>query len=191
MDKAHNIIFLDMDGVLNSESFYLDWLKSHGEKHKNGFFNEYMMSGGVEGYVVPELVDRFIELCRQTDSLIVWSSSWRANYEIDDNEFNENGIKRLWDAKGLPFDRYIGCTPVIAFHRYSYVPRYLEIMRWLDEHQDIPVNRIAIIDDDYDAWKYDEKYNNVAFFQTFWEFGLTEDVAIAVEQWLNFEKYAN
>lgn len=184
MKEYENLIFLDMDGVLNCGSFYEDWRKSR-PGDGSSFFEQYCMAGGVEGYVVPELLDRFVCLCDRTDAGIVWSSSWRINYERGNGDFDEDGIRRLWTAKGLPFDRYVGCVPVIDFHRMSYVPRFLEIRRWLEANPQVKYRRAAVLDDDYDAWRLDLDHWDVVQFQTTWSYGLTEEIAVRAEDWLS------
>lgn len=181
---ASNLIFLDMDGVVNSESFYDEWTEAHPGA---SFFNEICLKGGIEGFVSPDLAERFSRLCEATHSIVVWSSSWRMDFEMAGGEFDMDGIRRLWKAKGLPDKRLVGCTPVISGHRMSYVPRFLEIRKWIDVNaRAFDINRMAVLDDDYDAWRNDERYDNVVQFQTIWEYGLTEEIADSARRWLNF-----
>ena len=75
MDSKENIIdkliFLDVDGVLNSDEF-ARWCHEHPEFKKNGGYHQ----------ISPTLVGRVIKICEATGAKIVLSSSWRLwNFE--------------------------------------------------------------------------------------------------------------
>ena len=87
-------------------------------------------------------------------------------------------------AKELPLRRLIGCTPCLNLSRFSYVPRGLEIQRWIDDNREkYNIGNVAILDDDEDAFK-GVKYENARFFQTEFKHGLTEEVADRMKKWL-------
>ena len=194
MNEIIDIIFLDMDGVLNSDDFISEWIASHGDSKESmeQFKQLYYLHDGHEGYVVPELLERMKWICSETGCRIVWSSSWRENYWTMDRDsgegrFDWHAIASLWRAKGLPLDFLIGCTPCLDMSRFSYVPRGVEIQRWIDENSErYNIRRIAILDDNEDA-SVGVKFERARFFQTMFEHGLTRGIAENVVGFLKGE----
>lgn len=188
------IVLLDMDGVINSDDFIDQWILVHGDSKESmeEFKQRYFLHNGQDGYVVPELLERFKRICNETGCKIVWSSSWRENYwrmnrDTGEPEFDWHGIATLWKAKGLPVERLIGCTPCLDKSRFSYVPRGIEIQRWIDENAErYNIGRVAILDDNEDAWSGVEN-ENARFFNTTFQHGLTESLAQNVIDFLNGE----
>lgn len=186
-----SIIFMDCDGVINNDDFIIEWQARNGnsDESMSAFKQRYYLHDNHKGYVVPELLDRFVNLCDETDCRIVWSSSWREGYwklDIDTDEFgfDYHGIAELWKAKGFPLRRLIGCTPCLDFSRFSYVPRGVEIQKWIDDNREkYNIGNVAILDDNEDAFK-GVKYENARFFQTKFKHGLTEEIACAINEWL-------
>lgn len=101
-----------------------------------------------------------------TDCVIVVSSSWRHHPE---------GMA----AFNKLFNNVIDKTPSLNIVGYENSPRGHEIQAWLDAHPE--VTRYAIIDDDSDM--LDTQKPN--FFQTTFQHGLTEEIALAVTNHLN------
>lgn len=186
-----SIIFADFDGVVNNDDFIVEWQARNGnsDESMSAFRQRYCLHNNHEGYVVPELRDRLVNLCDETGCKIVWSSSWRESHwkpDIDTGEFHfdYHGIAGLWRAKRLPLRCLIGCTPCLDLSRFSYVPRGLEIQRWIDDNREkYNIGNVAILDDDEDAFK-GVKYENARFFQTEFKHGLTEEVAGRMKKWL-------
>jgi len=194
MNEIIDIIFLDMDGVLNSDDFISEWIASHGDSDESmeQFKQLYYFHDGHEGYVVPELLERLKWICSETGCRIVWSSSWRESYwrmnqDSGDGEFDWHAIAELWRAKGLPVELLAGCTPCLDMSRFSYVPRGLEIQRWIDENSErYNIRRIAILDDNEDA-SVGVEFERARFFQTMFEHGLTRGIAEDVVGFLKGE----
>lgn len=133
------VLFLDVDGVLNS-------------RNSTDFRNNLWP---VDNYMV-FLVGK-IQL--DTDCAIVISSSWRHHPE---------GMRLMREK----FLNVIDKTPSLGV-------RGDEIQAWLDAHPD--VTTYAILDDDSDMT--DEQLPN--FFQTTFDDGLTEEIALAVTKHLS------
>lgn len=114
-----NILFLDIDGVMNSS------------KHR-----AYLASIGIKEMIMrsfdPEAVGAFNWLLNECDFYIVVSSSWRSNWTLPDlrKHFSEQGVEQI--------ERIIDYTPKI------YRKRGKEIQLWLDEH---PCHSFVILDD--------------------------------------------
>lgn len=122
VETKNKIIFLDVDGVLNSENFNR-WLRDHHEKRYYGY----------------ELLDQKAILCLQdivftTGADIVLSSSWRLSRSCS---------KRLAEQL-LPYDlRFVDRTVSIP-----HEDRGSEIKEWLGRHP--YVTHFVILDDDSD-----------------------------------------
>ena len=143
-------LFLDIDGVLNSDEYYTELYK-----HKQGKISEnYRFYDDVDAEVgYKENLDRAaVELvnwiCNATGAKVILSSSWR----VDERSVGE--LAKL----GLTV---CGKTPMsLARHRGR------EIKKFLDEH---PFDSYCILDDDTDILE-EEKDN---FVLVDYHFGLT------------------
>jgi hypothetical protein len=120
------VIFLDIDGVLNSRAW---WRRRPSKEHRP--HNE----------LDPEAVARVQRLVDETGASIVISSTWRLLYK-------RLVLQSLLSAKGLR-TRISGVTPALRSG-----PRGLEIQRWLDTANLMPEahrpQSIVILDDDSD-----------------------------------------
>ena len=111
------------------------------------------------------LVQRIVQ---NTGCEIVLSSSWRL-FQLGRDEV-ESKVCKLADI-----------TPFLR----ARTPRGYEIKAWLARHPE--VEHYAILDD-ADSILPEHRAN---FFQTTWETGLTDDIALAVEKHLNKEAINN
>ena len=146
------VVFLDVDGVLNSVDDFSS--TSPGEISK----------------MTCEVFDRPLRLLKQiideTDATVVISSSWRLTLSRKE----EFSIKKLslYDKLILKLNEYrivpIGITPIFEGEK-----RGDEIRAWLKIHPDI-IN-FVILDDDNDMCEF-TKTNLV---QTTYEYGLREE----------------
>lgn len=93
--KINKIIFLDVDGVINSDEF-ARWCVKH---------TEFMKEGG-HHHISPWLVEKVIKICEATDASIVMSSSWRL-WSLGQT------MKNLASKRDLRpiLDRLVGITP--------------------------------------------------------------------------------
>lgn len=102
----HPIVFLDMDGVLNSH-----------DQHSNGYCG-----------TTPAAVMVFNEVLRQTEALIVISSAWR--YMVPE-AMTLKGFEYLLLTHGVECkDRILDVT----CRDEDLQPRGLQIRHWLNEH---------------------------------------------------------
>jgi histidinol phosphatase-like enzyme len=164
-----NIIFLDIDGVLNCQTFYTERTKKQLKKGvKKGAIDkkEYYSN-----QLCKERISWLNELCKEVDAKVVISSTWR---------HNENVVTILKD-NGATFD-IIGITPDL---REDYCMRGNEIYQWIYRNSE-RVNGVpsynfktyVIIDDDSDMllWQRDH------FFQTDTYSGLTPNTCHRIKR---------
>ena len=119
------VIFLDIDGVLNSARF--DREKEDPEQNID----------------VSRLV--FLkELIDKTGALVVLSSTWRKNWDKKEGGIGEKGKKMVdtFTSEGIEIYDKTGSL--------SYVERSEEIKIWLSEHPD--VEKFVIFDDEFFRW---------------------------------------
>lgn len=123
------VLFLDIDGVLNSNAFNAGRLI-------------------VEGHNLdPRCIKRLAVIIEATDCNVVLSSTWRIHYPLVE-------VQRMLERCGLPRQhrhRFIGVTP----HDFSVDHRRgQEIASWLAR---CPVDRFCILDDDDQTEPYKHK----------------------------------
>lgn len=152
------ILFLDIDGVVNSQETF-------EARHKRG-------GKGVESDIDDGLAQHVKNIIKHTGCRVVLSSSWRGS------ERGEREIEaRVCDL----FDR----TPRI--HRpvgtgMEYCERGREIKSWIETHRkELTVDAYAIIDDDGDMLPEQQEH----FFQTTNKKGITAEIAEKIIQHLN------
>lgn len=160
-----NVIFLDIDGVLNCQLFYENRKKSES-------IIEYP-----QDQIDPVRVSWLNTLCNETDSVVVISSTWRCS-----------GIeycrKALREA-GATFN-VIDITPIL------HVARGCEIDKWLKDNcmQLFGVHahdfyRYAIIDDDSDMLLNQQDH----FFHTDPYSGLTPNTCYKIKRFFTHKTF--
>jgi len=133
------IIFLDIDGVLNSFEKLTD---PDATKH-NKWNPEMLMRCGINLEVFPEFVKRLNKITKATDAKLVMSTSWR----IGDLEWWADLVILLHNSGVKGF--ILGRTPNGRYKR-----RGNEIRAWLKEHKDENIESFIILDDDGDMGDY-------------------------------------
>lgn len=121
-----NIIFLDIDGVLNTERF----IKYQVENHESDY---YLADYNFD----PICMNNLKSLIDETNALIVLSSSWRLNNKLIDiilGNFKQYGID-----KGI-----LDITPLL------HTTRGLEINHWLNKQSCKDINYVILDDEDFD-----------------------------------------
>jgi hypothetical protein len=125
------ILFLDIDGVLNSADWYA--------RQRNGL--------GDLAHFDPTLVRRVDEIARRTGAAVVISSAWRLSHPLDE-------LRALLRRAGLVRAPIIGETPEIEGGILDGLVRAVEILHWLEDHPvearaqgGATVRSFAILDD--------------------------------------------
>ena len=137
------LIFLDIDGVLNSDQ----WMKSvectSGEYPQNQFD--------------PKCVELFNKIVFETGARVVLSSTWRLNYTIEQ-------IREIFKSVHVKCE-VIDFTPDLKKDN-DYVIRGNEILKWCKDNEDIigckylHYTDFAILDDNNDMllWQQNHFY---------------------------------
>ena len=164
-----NIIFLDVDGVLNNELFYTRKRIKHEEQ-----------SEGIHEYRKRQFDPRCIGLLNAiTDdnkAKIVLSSTWRKT------RGGINYLKKLFEEVGITGE-LVGLTPTYYIEELkSSVPRGVEIYGWLNNTK-LKIGNYVIIDDDSDMllWQKEHYFHVDAYS------GLTKNVAYKIKRYFNRE----
>ena len=170
------VLFLDIDGVLNSEN----WFAYRIYCIKNNMVNILMNFVDTDDrnikHKLTMLDDRAIanlnRIIEETGCKVVLSSSWRSSIESE-NIFTQNLLK----LKGFKYEFY-DVTPRLWFSDFS-IRRGEEINFWLDkESEKHEIESFVILDDDSDMLP--EQMNN--FIHVDGQVGLTDrDVLTAIE----------
>ena len=142
------IIFLDIDGVLNSTGSYLYYMRN--EKNETESLCPIAVSN--LNYIMEKT---------STDVFIVISSCWRHFYNIE-------LLRKIFKKQGFLFEEHIIDYTPTNMDRNDV--RGEEIQRWLDGHKD--VEKYAIIDDTDDMLESQMKN----FFKTNPQDGLVYSV---------------
>lgn len=121
-----NIIFLDVDGVINSVN---NLIKVYNETHKSHSAYNYPFD--------PNCLENLKELVIETNSSLVISSTWR---------HSKKGMKKLLEALNkYDLDKLvIGCTPSLGLSRGAEIKKYLSESIFSED-----IN-FVILDDDSD-----------------------------------------
>ncbi len=170
------VLFLDIDGVLNSEN----WFAYRIYCVKNNMVNILMNFVDTDDrnikHKLTMLDDRAIanlnRIIEETGCKVVLSSSWRSPSESE-NIFTQDLLK----LKGFKYEFY-DVTPRLWFSDFS-TRRGEEINVWLDkESEKHEIESFVILDDDSDMLP--EQMNN--FIHVDGQVGLTDrDVLTAIE----------
>lgn len=117
------ILFLDIDGVLNSSQWFKALYRTTG---KGGLIRDFC----------PLASSNLLSILQEVPDLsIVISSSWRRRNTLEQ-------LREILSEYHVAPERVIGVTPILN------TPRGLEIQAWLDEHPE--VTQFVIVDDSAD-----------------------------------------
>jgi hypothetical protein len=156
--EKEKIIFLDFDGVLNTEA-HLRSLQKEKVRSRDEFGHKFC----------PTATDNLAWIIRDTGAKIVVSSTWRAS--------GLAAMREMWKARELPGE-ITGITP----HRYSRL-RGEEIEQYLSSFRETQgyFPDYVIIDDDQDMLGVQTEN----FVQTDYIYGITLNDAWKAIQILN------
>ncbi|MDO7847584.1 HAD domain-containing protein [Hymenobacter sp. M29] len=136
MKDRPNLLFLDVDGVLNCQVFY----------EKRGWPTEEVSHAVAN--LCPDRIKWINDLCKDTNTKVVVSSTWRLGKHVDE-------LQDMFDGVGGTFE-VVGITPSIHAqppgpnpYNTASIPRGVEIKYWLD-HTPFKYSNYAIVDDDGD-----------------------------------------
>lgn len=129
------VIFLDIDGVLNSVKTSQEWRNRTGKQGYGGYFREGDVCTDEHIKWGIDLVFNLRMIVEETGSLIVISSTWR-------NDFSLNKFKEMFAVYGWNQAPIMAKTPY-----FSYKHRGREIKKWLEDNQ---VDAYVILDDETD-----------------------------------------
>lgn len=118
------VIFLDIDGVLNSNHWYIRNHKKHPEKCRT------------HTAIDPRYIKNLRKIVKKTDAKIVLTSTQRSYIKRHDDCL----LKQIFTEYGLEIFDYI---PILIAQ-----PRGCEIQKWLNEHTN--VTSFIILDDSSD-----------------------------------------
>ena len=149
------LIFLDIDGVLNSDNWYY-----HPEKQRLKYpYDQFD----------PKLVELFNKITSKCTKSIVLTSTWRLNYSIEK-------MRDIFAEVGIA-GNIIDYTPNLKKDT-DYVVRGNEILKWCKDNEDLlgcktmDYTDFIILDDNSDMLLWQQKY----FFQTDRLSGLTPTI---------------
>jgi hypothetical protein len=160
-----NIIFLDIDGVLNCELHYQSKnFADHKITKKEGKLDYYKIQ------ICPERISWFNDLCKENNCVVVISSIWRMGKTIEE-------LQEVMNYCGGTF-KVIGKTPHTGYERGTEISKWLEENIKPDTHgcHYFDFHSYAIIDDDSDMLLNQRNH----FFQTDNYSGLTPNVCYKI-----------
>lgn len=155
-NKPENLLFLDFDGVLNSQLFYEEQFK-HIEKYDGiplyktarKLLRKLVKSKEIKPFdyykqnCCPKRMSMLNALCEETNTAVVITASLRNGHEIEE-------IREIFKYCGATFE-ILDKTPYTGYERGT------EISKWLKENctiyfdvQYFDFYRYAILDDDKD-----------------------------------------
>ena len=156
------VIFLDFDGVLNSQTSFLY------EHNRRKVHKEQGVKGNVNETLSPHCCAAFQEvLNKYPDVKVVLSTTWREMFDLE-------WLKAKLAEYKIDSSRVIGKTPVNG-------KRGLEIQVWLDQHPEV-THYVAIDDND---WHISAYHGKDRFVHTDWDRGMGVDHAIELMEKLS------
>lgn len=131
-----NVLFLDIDGVLNSANWFKTSYETRRRKRNEDRYLKDYENARWDLDIGQEHVVHLKRVMEKVESLnIVVSSTWRMHYSIEQLK------SRLSELLHISPNRIVGKTPRL------FETRGKEIQKWLDDHV---VEKFVILDDDSD-----------------------------------------
>lgn len=175
MKKQPFIIFIDIDGVFNCQTFYHERQKKW---EKDGFPKEASQMEYYENQFCRERIEMFNDLVKEIDATVVVSSVWRTH--------GAKKLQAIFDSVGGTF-KVFDVTPNTGYERGT------DISKWLKTNinkEQYGVNyydfyKYAIIDDDSDMLLNQGPH----FFQTDNYSGLTPNTCYRIKRFATHETF--
>lgn len=165
LKQLYPVVFLDIDGVLNSAIFF-----ELNFKDKQSYETREDIALSM---IDPKSVENLNSIIKQVSNVqIVISSTWRRGYTKEE-------LNTFLRQKGLSKD-ILGCTPA---YNFKYCVRGNEIKGWLESNRPMGFFRYIILDDDSDMLY--EQRNNFLHIDSY--AGLTPNHAYKSVRFLNRE----
>lgn len=158
------LIFLDVDGVLNSENYIVSEFERLGH---DKYVETYLKQGGIP--FDPECLRMLRYILDVTGALICVSSTWR---------LCKDQRERLNTALGKYSSRIIGYTKSLNGIRGIEIERFLEDLKEIKA----PIEKYIIIDDDNDMLESQKENLVITDFKT----GLNVETAMKSVRILNY-----
>lgn len=179
-----NIIFLDIDGVLNCQLFYdsrqfKDYKEAKKTLRKSLKAKEIERLEYYSSQICKQRIDWFNDLCKDVDAKVVISSTWRMGKTVEE-------LQEIMNYCGGTFE-IVGKTIRNGFERGT------EIAKWLRDNINKETHgcnyydfyRYAIIDDDSDMLLNQANH----FFQTDNYSGLTPSTCYRIKNFFTHETF--
>ena len=158
------IIFLDIDGVLNTLMVDTEpFSSSRGQILRDKFYYKLNMPNDLE-VSNRQAVMWLNKLCIETNAKIVITSTWRMGVDG-----LENTKKALYNSGLIKDVEIIDATPILQEPKDMNI-RGHEIQMWLDKHQNI--DNYVILDDDVDM--LENQLNHLVQVNTYYGFGFPD-----------------
>jgi len=136
--RGPRVLFLDFDGVLNSEPYFKEWVRTYGRRSprspREAFELEAMK-------LDPQAVQRVNRIVKATGAQVVVSSTWRHYHRLP-------RLRQLLASRGF-VGEVIGVTPAIRD-----LERGHECLAWLACRRQIVYSFVALDDDDDYHYRY-------------------------------------
>lgn len=155
--SKHNIVFLDIDGVLNHQEFYLS----------GRFSKEDMKVAYEESHIDKKSLEIFNKFCIETNSKVVISSTWRLNRTVEELRGIFKNVEATFEIVG----KTERCCSRI---------RGVEIYNWWKANKD-KYSNFVIFDDDADMLLW-QAHN---YFKIDSMVGITANVTYRASKFLN------
>lgn len=191
INPPRNIIFLDVDGVLNCQLFYTErynhLIRYDGiplykvvKRHLKKLLKrkEIDRMGYYKGEMCPMRMGLLNTLCEETNSAVVLSASMRSNWDV-------LTLNKIFQACGATFT-IIDKTPYTGYERGTEISKWLKdnCMYWFGVNY-CDFYRYAIIDDDGDMLLNQADH----FFHTDNYSGLTLNTTYRIRRYFNHKTF--
>jgi len=178
------IIFLDIDGVFNCQLFYhsqqfSDYKAAKKQLRKDVKAERIAKLDFYASQICKERIGWFSELCKETNAVVVISSTWRHGKTVEE-------LQEIMNYSGGSFE-------IISKTDHNGYERGTEISKWLKENIKPDTHgchyfdfyRYAIIDDDSDMLLNQRDH----FFQTDNYSGLTPNTCYKIKRFFTHKTF--